>query len=74
MSNGYGLYKDHASINMKVTFKATQHSFVTLNSHNTFILTVSVSIKYKLRTADYGLRTTDCGLGIKRGLENTDWV
>ena len=39
-----------------------------------------VSIKHGLRTADCGLRTTDCGLGIKyglgikRGLENTDWV
>ena len=39
-----------------------------------------VSIKYGLRTADHGLRTTDCGLGIKyglgmkRGLENMDWV
>ena len=36
--------------------------------------------QYKTRTADCGLRTTDCGLGIKyglgikRGLENTDWV
>ena len=36
--------------------------------------------QYKTRTANCGLRTTDCGLGIKyglgikRGLENTDWV
>ena len=40
----------------------------------------TVSIKHGLRTVDCGLRTTDCGLGIKyglgirRGLENTDWV
>ena len=36
--------------------------------------------QYKTRTADYGLRTTDCGLGIKHGLgikrelSITDWV
>ena len=36
--------------------------------------------QYKIWTADCGLRTTDCGLGIKyglgikRGLENMDWV
>ena len=41
---------------------------------------LTVSINGGLRTADCGLRTTDCGLGIeyglgiKRGLENTDWI
>ena len=36
--------------------------------------------QYKIWTLDCGLRTTDCGLGIKyrlgikRGLENADWV
>ena len=41
---------------------------------------IPVSMKHGLRTADCGLRTADCGLGIKyglgikRGLENTDWV
>ena len=36
--------------------------------------------QYKTWTLDFGLRTTDCGLGIKyglgikRGLENMDWV
>ena len=40
----------------------------------------SVTGQYKRWTADYGLRTTDYGLGIKqglgikRGLSITDWV
>ena len=36
----------------------------------------AVSIKHGLRTADHGLRTgyKISGLGIKRGLENMDWV
>ena len=37
-------------------------------------ITLPKNGQYKTWTVDCGLRTTDCGLGIKRGLENTDWV
>ena len=45
--------------------------YATKHGYN--VVYLSVSIKHGLRTMDCGLGIK-YGLGIKRGLENTDWV
>ena len=49
--------------------KSTKHA----TKHGYNVVYLSVSIKHGLRTTDCGLGIK-YGLGIKRGLENMDWV
>ena len=65
----------------RMKFRLIETGLLTVkNNVNAFHGNERTYGQYKTRTADCGLRTTDCGLGIKyglgvkRGLENMDWV
>ena len=54
-----------------LTFTRCLHSNSTSYSHYSFSIFCAPPLRigqYKISTADYGLRTTDYGLGIKHGL------